>query len=117
MCPLGPGSGAEAGRTFPLSAQHCLKRPCPAEVLGCEEVRLTLCSPFEGLPTEGLLHRHPGAPGAHGGGLLEDGLGVEVPRGRDADGAPGERAGQGLPAELWQPDVAAVVGAHARLAG
>lgn len=60
-----------------------------------------LCSPFEGLPTEGLFHRHPGATGTHGGRLLEDGVGVEVPHGRDADGGPGERAGQGRSWPAW----------------
>lgn len=55
-----------------------------------------LCSPFEGLPAEGLFHRHTGAPGTHSGGLLENGLGVEVPHDRDADGDSGERAGEGL---------------------
>ena len=65
---------------------------------GGKKPGLNLCSrPFEGLPAEGLLHRHPGAPGTHGGGLLEDGLGVEVPRDRDADRSPGERAGQRRP--------------------
>lgn len=62
---------------------------------GLEGSRTSTSLPFEGLPAEGLLHRHPGAPGAHSGGLLEDGLGVEVPYDRDADRGPGERAGQG----------------------
>ena len=67
----------------------------PTWVSGGRKPGLNLCSrPFEGLPAEGLLHRHPGAPGAYGGGLLEDGVGVEVPRDRDADRSPGERAGR-----------------------
>lgn len=56
---------------------------------------LTSAPPFEGLPTEGLLHRHPGATGTHGRGLLEDDLGMEIPHYRDADGGAGERAGEG----------------------
>ncbi|XP_061561698.1 receptor-type tyrosine-protein phosphatase epsilon isoform X3 [Phycodurus eques] len=53
-------------------------------------------SPFYGIPTEGLLHRHAGPAAAHRGGLLEDGVGVEVSLHRHAHRAPGEGAGQVL---------------------
>lgn len=53
-----------------------------------------LCPPFKGLPAERLLHCYPGPPGPHGGGFLEDGLGVEVPHHCDAHRGAGARAGE-----------------------
>lgn len=81
-------------RPRPLSGPSCAKAPGPGAE-PTEEIRLSPLLPFTGLPTEGLFHRHPGAPGAHGGGLLADGLGVEMPHHRDAHGGPRARAGQG----------------------
>ena len=46
-----------------------------------------------GLPAEGLLHRHTGPAVPHGGGLLEDDVGLELSLNRHADGAEGERTG------------------------
>lgn len=37
-----------------------------------------------GLQAEGLFYRDPGPPVSHSGGLLEDGVGVEVPFNRYA---------------------------------
>lgn len=49
-----------------------------------------------GLQAEGLLHCHPGPSDAHGGGFLEDGVGMEVSLHCHAHWAPGEGAGK-----LW----------------
>lgn len=49
-----------------------------------------------GLQTEGLLHRHSGPSPTHGGGLLEDGVGMEVSLHCHAHRAPGEGAGKQL---------------------
>lgn len=95
----GSAQAPEVWRILSLARPWAVLSPrVPTWVSGGKKLGLNLCSrPFEGLPAEGLLHRHPGAPGTHGGGLLEDGLGVEVPRDRDADRSPGERAGQRRP--------------------
>lgn len=89
------GCGENAWGMFSLvRPQLSSASRCPIVELGRKSAS-NLCSPFEGLPAEGLFHRHAGAPGTHSGGLLENGLGVEVPHDRDADGGSGERAGEG----------------------
>lgn len=50
-----------------------------------------ICPP--GLQAEGLFYRNPGPPVSHGGGLLEDGVGVEVPFNRYAHRTQREGAG------------------------
>lgn len=46
-----------------------------------------------GLQAEGLFYRDPGPPVSYSGGLLEDGVGVEVPFNRYAHRAEREGAG------------------------
>lgn len=48
-----------------------------------------------GLPAEGLFYRNPGPAVSHSGGLLEDGVGVEVSLDRYAHRAQREGAGTG----------------------
>lgn len=50
-----------------------------------------ICPP--GLQAEGLFYRNPGPPVSHSGGLLEDGVGVEVSFNRYAYRTQRERAG------------------------
>lgn len=50
-----------------------------------------ICPP--GLQAEGLFYRNPGPAVSHSGGLLEDGVGVEVPFNRYAHRAQREGAG------------------------
>lgn len=56
-----------------------------------------ICPP--GLQAEGLFYRNPGPPVSHSGGLLEDGVGVEVPFNRYAHRTQREGAGksEGIP--------------------
>lgn len=54
-------------------------------------VYLLICPP--GLQAEGLFYRNPGPLVSHGGGLLEDGVGVEVSFNRYAHRAQRKRAG------------------------
>lgn len=51
-----------------------------------------ICPP--GLQAEGLFYRNPGPPVSHSGGLLEDGVGVEVSFNRYAHRTQREGAGR-----------------------
>lgn len=54
---------------------------------------IDVCVCFAGVQTEGLFHRDAGSSVKHGGGFLENGLGVEVSLDRNADRTTGARSG------------------------